>query len=99
MKTNIQFVHSDPSLSVEQLVQRKLDKLETKYDFIIGADVQFKVENDNTGKGQICAIRLSLPGPLIHASANAETFEAAAVETVNELERQLRKRKEEMRSR
>lgn len=98
MKANIQFVHSDPQLSVEQLVQRKLDKLENKYDFIISADVQFKVENDNTGKGQICAIRLSLPGPLLHASSNRETFEAAAVETVNDLERQLRKRKEEMKS-
>lgn len=98
MKTNIQFVHSDPQPSVEQLVQRKLDKLENKFDFIISADVQFKVENDNSGKGQICAIRLSLPGPVVHASSNKENFEAAAAETVKDLEKQLKKRKEEMKS-
>ena len=63
MKTNIQFVHSETSLSAEQLVQKKLDKLENKYDWIIGADVLFKEENDTNGKGKICAIELHRPGP------------------------------------
>lgn len=98
MKTHIQFVHSDTHLSAEQLVQRKLDKLENKYDWIIGADVLFKVENDAAGKGKICAVELNLPGPRIHASTNEESFEAAAAETVKDLERQLKKRKAEMKS-
>lgn len=98
MKTHIQFVHSDTHLSAEQLVQRKLDKLENKYDWIIGADVLFKEENDATGKGKICAVELNLPGPRIHASSNDESFEAAAAETVKDLERQLKKRKAEMKS-
>jgi putative sigma-54 modulation protein len=96
MKTQIQFVNTDSQLSAEQLVQRKLDKLETKYDFIISADVLFKEENDNTGKGKTCAIRLSLPGPIIHASSNEESFEAAAAESVRDVEKQLKKKKEEM---
>ena len=98
MKTHIQFVHVDSQPSVEQLVQRKLDKLENKYDWIISADILFKEEKDNTGKGKVCAIKLSLPGPLIHASSNEETYEAAAVETVNDLEKQLKKRKQEIKS-
>lgn len=98
MKTRIQFVHSESNLSAEQLVQKKLDKLENKYDWIIGADVLFKVENDANGKGKVCAVELNLPGPRIHASTNEESFEAAAAETVKDLERQLKKRKAEMKT-
>ena len=98
MKTNIQFVHSETSNSAEQLVQKKLEKLENKYDCIISADVLFKEENDTNGKGKICAIELHLPGPRIHASSNEDSFEAAAAETVNDIQKQLVKRKAEMKS-
>lgn len=98
MKTNIQFVHSETKHSAEQLVQRKLDKLETKFDWIISADVMFKEEKSTNGKGKVCAIELSLPGPKIHASSNEESFEAAAAQTVNDIEKQLKKRKAEMQS-
>jgi len=98
MKTNIQFVHSDTKLSAEQLVQRKLDKLENKFDWIISADVMFKEEKSTNGKGKVCAIELSLPGPKIHASSNEDSFEAAAAESVRDLEKQLKKRKAEMQS-
>lgn len=98
MKTNIQFVHSETKLSAEQLVQRKLDKLENKYDWIISADVMFKEEKSTNGKGKVCAIELSLPGPKIHASSNEDSFEAAAAESVKDIEKQLKKRKAEMQS-
>ncbi|MGB7842506.1 MAG: HPF/RaiA family ribosome-associated protein [Salinimicrobium sp.] len=98
MKINIQFVRAESKLSAEQLVQRKLDKLETKYDWIISADVIFKEEKSTNGNGKVCAIELSLPGPKIHASSNAESFEAAAAETVKDIEKQLKKRKAEMQS-
>ena len=98
MKTNIQFVNSETKISAEQLVQKKLDKLENKYDWVISADVLFKEEKSTNGKGKVCAIELSLPGPKIHASSNEESFEAAAAETVRDLEKQLKKRKAEMQS-
>lgn len=96
MKTNIQFVNSDTKSSAEQLVQRKLDKLENKYDWVISADVMFKEEKSTNGKGKVCAIEISLPGPKIHASSNEESFEAAAAESVRDIEKQLKKRKAEM---
>ena len=96
MKADIQFVHAETKSSATQLVQRKLDKLEEKYDWIISASVMFKEEKSTNGKGKICAIELSLPGPKVHASSNEESFEAAAAETVRDLEKQLKKRKAEM---
>lgn len=98
MKTNIQFVQTDTKLSAEQLVQRKLDKLENKYDWVISADVIFREEKSTSGNGKTCAIEISLPGPKIHASSNADSFEAAAAETVKDIEKQLKKRKAEMQS-
>lgn len=98
MKTNIQFVHSETSISAEQLVLKKLEKLENKYDWIISADVIFKEENVTNGRGKICTIELQIPGPRIHASSNEDSFEAAAAETVNDIQKQLVKRKAEMKS-
>ncbi|MCB0565709.1 MAG: ribosome-associated translation inhibitor RaiA [Phaeodactylibacter sp.] len=93
MQTIIQFVGIEPIDAVEKLTQKKLDKLARKFSSIIRADVFFKEEPDSTGKGKICDIRLSLPGPRIHATSDESTFESAAAETVNDLERQLKKRK------
>ena len=98
MKTNIQFVHAETKYSAQQLVQRKLDKLEDKFDWIISADVIFREEKSTNGKGKICAIELSAPGPRIHASSNEDSFEAAAAESVRDIEKQLKKRKAELQS-
>lgn len=87
------------SSRLEGMVKEKLDSLKEKYDMLIRADVFFKEENttsDETGK--ICNIRLSLPGPRIFAEASHDNFESSISETINELTRQLRKRKEKMRT-
>ena len=82
---------------LEQLAREKLEKLGAKYDMIIRADVFFKAENTTSDEtGIICNIRLSLPGPRLFAEASHDNFESAITESVNDLERQLRKRKEKM---
>ncbi|WP_159021522.1 ribosome hibernation-promoting factor, HPF/YfiA family [Formosa sp. L2A11] len=85
--------------SLEQLTTEKLEKLGLKYDMVIRADVFFKTENttsDQTGK--ICNIRLSLPGPRLFAEASHDNFTDSVSESINDLERQLRKRKEKMKT-
>jgi len=82
---------------LEKLAKEKLENLKNKFDMVIRADVFFKEENttsDETGK--ICNIRLSLPGPRLFAEASHEDFASSIAESVNDLERQLRKRKEKM---
>ena len=80
------------------MVTDKLENLGQKFDWIIGADVFFKEEKDTYGKGKICDIRLSLPGPRIFASSDEEGFEESVAETIRDLEIQLKKRKAEMQS-
>lgn len=82
---------------LEKLAKEKLEKLGKKYDMVIRADVFFKEENTSSDEtGKICNIRLSLPGPRLFAEASHDNFESSIAESVNELERQLRKRKEKM---
>ena len=96
MKFNVQFEKMPTNQSVEALASKKLQKLNKKFDWIISAKTFYKLEKDPKGKGKICRIELSLPGPKIVAFSNEETFEEATDETIRDLKIQLKKRKGEM---
>ncbi|MDD3722712.1 MAG: HPF/RaiA family ribosome-associated protein [Lutibacter sp.] len=93
MEIRIQFVQVPKSDAVESFAIRKLLKMAEKYEWLLKADVFYKLEPDTKGKGKICEIRLSLPGPRIFAVSNEESFEAATDESIRDVEKQLRKRK------
>lgn len=96
MEINIQFVKMQTSDHLETFAIKKLSRLAKRFDWIIKADVFFKLEKDPKRKGKTCDIQLSVPGPRIFAKSSDETFEAAADETIRDLEIQLKKRKSEM---
>ncbi|MDP5231630.1 MAG: ribosome-associated translation inhibitor RaiA [Cellulophaga sp.] len=81
---------------LEELAKEKLEHLHHKYSFVHRADVFFKQQNRSDDKEMICDIRLSLPGPRLFASTNAENFESAMSETIRDLEDQLKKVKDKM---
>lgn len=96
MEIRIQFVQVTKNEAVESFAIRKLLKMAEKYEWLIKADVFYKLEPDTKGKGKVCEIRLSLPGSRIFAISDEESFEAATDETIRDLEKQLQKRKSEM---
>ncbi|MFS4446542.1 ribosome hibernation-promoting factor, HPF/YfiA family [Maribacter sp. 2307UL18-2] len=98
MNIIFEYHHVSGSQRLEQMATEKLNTLQEKYDFVHRADVFFKSENRSDNEEQICDIRLSMPGPRIFASTNADTFEAAMNETIRDLEDQLRKVKEKMKN-
>lgn len=98
MDSIIQFVQTETNNTAKQLVLEKIEQLSNKYTWLIRADIFFKEEKDTYGKGKICEIRLSCPGPRIFASSNEESFEAAVSETIRDLDILLEKRKSEMKS-
>jgi putative sigma-54 modulation protein len=81
------------SESLSGIVTRNLQKLVHKYQFVIRADVFFKLGQGNDGNDKICEIQLSAPGPRIFAKSSEDKFEKAAAATLKDLERQLRKRR------
>ncbi|WP_250434529.1 ribosome hibernation-promoting factor, HPF/YfiA family [Hanstruepera flava] len=95
MTINIQYVRMATSEAMNEYVTGKLEKLGKKYDWVISAEVHFEVIHDPKGKGKICKIELSLPGPRIFATSNEENYESAVKETIKDLEKQLKKRKEQ----
>lgn len=97
MEVNIQFIKMQTSEALESFTIKKLNKLAKRYDWIIKANVSYKLENDPRNKGRICEIELSVPGPRVFASSVAENFEVATDETIQDLEKQLEKRKATMR--
>ncbi len=94
MTVNFQYVGVDVSESLSAFTKEKLEKLFNRYEFLISAMVYFKQEGNNSDTGKICNIELSLPGPRIYATSDEHNFEVAVRETISDLERQLKKRKE-----
>ncbi len=93
MTINIQYVNMATSEAMNTYVQDKLGKLGKKYEWVISAQVNFEVIHDPKGKGKICSMELSLPGPRIFATSNEKNYESAVKETIKDLEIQLKKRK------
>ncbi|HZJ19271.1 MAG TPA: HPF/RaiA family ribosome-associated protein [Pricia sp.] len=96
MTLHFQYVHMPPSESLSEIVTRNLRKLSHKYQFIMRGEVTFKLGKGHDGNDKICEIGLSAPGPRLFAKSNSDNFEKAAAETLSDIERQLRKRKEKL---
>lgn len=94
MTVNIQYVGVDVSETLSAFTEEKLSKLFNRYEFLISASVHFKQDENQHTVGKICNIELSLPGPRIFATSNERNFEVSVRETISDLERQLKKRKE-----
>ncbi|MEO1030848.1 MAG: HPF/RaiA family ribosome-associated protein [Bacteroidota bacterium] len=94
MTVNFQYVNTHVSDTLSAFTTEKLEKLANKFEFLISAQVYIKHDDKDHNAGKICNIELSLPGPRIYATSNEATYEMAVNETINDLTRQLKKRKE-----
>ncbi|MGW9685202.1 HPF/RaiA family ribosome-associated protein [Flagellimonas sp. 2504JD1-5] len=92
MEVNIQYQKMKTSESLSNLLLKKLDRVGKKYNWLIKANVLFKIENDKAGEDKVCEIELSAPGPRLFAKSKSNDFEKSMAETVDELKKQLEKR-------
>jgi putative sigma-54 modulation protein len=93
MTIEIQYVKMPNSESMNNYVTEKLERLAQKYEWLIRAQVHFKMEPDSGGEGKVCEIELSVPGPRLFAKSSSNDFEKSVNQTVQELDGQLRKKK------
>ncbi|WP_273276231.1 HPF/RaiA family ribosome-associated protein [Maribacter polysiphoniae] len=96
MKIIYEYDNITASNRLETIVEKELNNLLVKYQFVIRGDVFFKKENFQGDKDKGCGIRLSVPGPRIYASSTEDSFEAAIKKSIRELENQLEGRKDKM---
>ncbi|GAA3785764.1 ribosome-associated translation inhibitor RaiA [Corallibacter vietnamensis] len=98
MKVNTQSVNFVADKKLIDFIQKKMDKLDLFYDKVIQSDVYLKVENTSDKENKIFEARVSVPGDSFVVKKQCKSFEEGTDAAVASLERQLKKRKEKLRS-
>jgi len=71
-----------------------MDKLVTRHQNIVLAEVTLRLDKAQTNENKIAEIRLEVPGNNLFAKKQSKTFEEAADTAVEALQRQLKKYKD-----
>lgn len=98
MKVNTQSVNFTADKKLIDFIQKRMDKLDLFYDKVIQSDVYLKVENTSDKENKIFEVRVSVPGDSFVVKKQCKTFEEGVDMAVSSLERQLKRRKEKLRS-
>ena len=98
MKINVQTPNFVADEKLIVFIEKKLEKLEQFYDKIIFADVFLKVQKTSEKENKQVEILLSVPGDDLIVKKEAKSFEEAADDCAQVLERLLKKRKQKQRA-
>lgn len=98
MKVNTQSVNFTADRKLIDFIQKRMDKLDLFYDKVIKSDIYLKVDNTSEKQNKIVEVRVSVPGDSFMVKKQCKTFEEGADMAAASLERQLKKRKEKLRS-
>jgi len=98
MKVNMQSVNFNADQKLIDFIQKRMDKLEMYYDKVIKSDVFLKVENTSDKENKIFEAKVHVPGDSFIVKKQCKTFEEGADMAVASLQRQLKKRKEKLRT-
>jgi len=99
MKVIFEYHDVTSSDRLENYTKEKLERIFNRFEFVIRADVFFKTENtSNDETGKKAGIRLSAPGPRLFAESTNDNFEESVSNVVDELLKQLEKRKDKMKT-
>ena len=93
MKVMINSVHFRASSDLEAFITQKVEKVCSKFNEVIGAEVTLKLDNTDTPENKITDIRLMLKGDDLFASKQCKSFEEATDLAVDALKKQLEKYK------
>lgn len=89
----INAVHFKASSDLEDFITQKVEKVCSKHNEVIGAEVTLKLDNTDTPENKITDIRLMLKGDDLYASKQCKSFEEATDLAVDALKKQLEKYK------
>ena len=97
MEIKINAVGFSASSQLEDLIQKKISKLDKYHDGIIGSEVTLKLEKDDNLENKVVEVLLNVKGQEVFAKKNAKKFEEAVDELYDVVKRQLVKIKEKER--
>lgn len=94
MEITIQSVNFDTSVSLNEFITKKLNKLERFADNIHAAEVSLRLINTTDKANKEIGVKLLVGDGSFYASRQAEVYEDAVAQVVDALERQIKKNKE-----
>jgi putative sigma-54 modulation protein len=93
METQIETLHFDADKELDNFVREKVDRMVRLYDRVEHCKVILRIDKNDKKRNKIAEIYLLVPGNKLFAQSQAETFEQAVDETIDEMKRQLQKHK------
>lgn len=90
----IQFLKIQTSESLKAKTHELVTKLANRFDWVETVSVSYKEGSGNSDKNKVCEIEISAPTPRLFVSVTDYGYEAALKIALNDIERQLKKRKE-----
>lgn len=97
MNVNIQTVNFDADQKLIDFVNRKMEKLSTFHDRIIGADVFLKLDNVvHNIKDKIVEIKVDVPRHSFFVKSTSKSFEESFDSAFDSLVNQVKRRKEKL---
>ncbi len=95
MNIQIKTVHFSADQKLVDFINKKVPKLDTYFEGIIGAEIILKVSKPETANNKIAEIKLSIPGSdYLFAEKQADSFEEAIDLAIDAIRKQLAKFKE-----
>jgi len=94
MKLQIHSVHFDADQKLLDFIQAKLNKLDTFYDKIIDGEVFLRIEKGEAVDNKVVEVKVNVPGQALFVKENSKTFEAGIDESLDALQKQIKKFKE-----
>ena len=94
MNTTINAVKFKADPKLEKFIIDKVTKLDRLIDNVTKCDVTLKVDKPESDNNKIAEIELSLPGPNLFISKQADSFEEAVSACIDALKPQIEKYKE-----
>jgi putative sigma-54 modulation protein len=99
MKTQIQSIHFDADKKLQDLIQGKIDEIYKIHNRIENCNVILKLDKNDKNKNKVVEINLDIPGNRVFVKDQADSFEAAVDMAIDELKKQLNKRKDKVSAR
>jgi putative sigma-54 modulation protein len=97
MKAKIQSIHFTADKKLTDFLQKKVDKLETFFDRITGAEVYLRLNNEGV-ENKTVEIKIGVPRKKLFAKEQATSFEEAANKAAESLQSQLKKLKTQLKN-
>jgi ribosomal subunit interface protein len=97
MNIKVNTVHFTADKKLMDFINKKVSKLDTFFEGIIGVEIIMKVDKPETANNKIAEIKLSIPGyDYLFASKQSDSFEESIDLALEAIRRQLTKFKEKL---